>query len=95
MKMRRLASRAAVAFTLAMMAGAAYAGDPSGLPIIGVPVDKAIGFQPAAFTVLFAVPRTIGWLSHYDELMSSDFKITRPAQIYIGSGERPVPADRG
>jgi cytochrome c oxidase subunit 2 len=47
MKMRRLASRAAVAFTLAMMAGAAYAGDPSGLPIIGMPVDKAIGFQPA------------------------------------------------
>jgi cytochrome c oxidase subunit 2 len=47
MKMRRLASRAAVAFTLAMMAGAAYAGDPSGLPIIGQPVDRAIGFQPA------------------------------------------------
>jgi cytochrome c oxidase subunit 2 len=45
--MRRLASRAAVAFTMAMMAGAAYAGDPSGLPIIGVPVDGAIGFQPA------------------------------------------------
>jgi len=45
--MRRLASQAAVAFTLAMMAGAAYAGDPSGLPIIGQPVDKAIGFQPA------------------------------------------------
>ena len=56
---------------------------------------KAIGFQPAAFTVLFAVPRTIGWLSHYDEMMAGEFKITRPAQVYIGSGERPVSADRG
>ena len=51
--------------------------------------------QPAAFTVLFAVPRTIGWLSHDDEMMAGEFKITRPAQVYIGSGERPVSADRG
>jgi citrate synthase len=56
---------------------------------------KAIGFQPPAFTVLFAVPRTIGWLSHYDEMLSGELKITRPAQVYIGYGERPVPADRG
>ena len=47
MGMRGLASGAALAFATAMMAGAAYAGDPSGLPIIGQPVDKAIGFQPA------------------------------------------------
>jgi citrate synthase len=49
---------------------------------------RAIGFDPAAFTVLFGVGRTVGWLCHYDELMSGDFKITRPAQIYIGPGER-------
>src|SRR3954467_5027391 len=52
---------------------------------------RAIGFDPAAFTVLFAVARTVGWLCHYDELMSGDFKITRPAQIYIGPGERNLP----
>jgi citrate synthase len=52
---------------------------------------RAIGFEPAAFTVLFAVARTVGWLCHYDELMSGDFKITRPAQIYIGEPERSVP----
>jgi citrate synthase len=52
---------------------------------------KAIGFDPAAFTVLFAVPRTVGWVTHYDELMSGDFKITRPAQVYIGEAERDVP----
>ncbi len=56
---------------------------------------KAIGFDPAAFTVLFAVPRTVGWLTHYDELMSAEFKITRPAQVYVGEGERPVPESRG
>jgi citrate synthase len=53
---------------------------------------KAIGFDPAAFTVLFGVARTVGWLCHYDELMSGDFKITRPAQIYIGPGERDLPS---
>jgi citrate synthase len=53
---------------------------------------RAIGFDPAAFTVLFAVARTVGWLCHYDELMSGDFKITRPAQVYVGKGERAVPA---
>jgi citrate synthase len=53
---------------------------------------RAIGFDPAAFTVLFAVARTVGWLCHYDELMSSDFKITRPAQIYVGHDERNLPA---
>jgi citrate synthase len=53
---------------------------------------RAIGFEPAAFTVLFAVARTVGWLCHYDELMSGDFKITRPAQIYVGPGERDLPS---
>ena len=52
---------------------------------------KAIGFKPEAFTVLFGVPRTIGWLSHYDELLSGEYKITRPAQVYVGYGDRPVP----
>jgi citrate synthase len=52
---------------------------------------KAIGFDPATFTVLFAVARTVGWLCHYDELMSGDFKITRPAQVYVGPGHRDLP----
>jgi citrate synthase len=52
---------------------------------------RAIGFDPAAFTVLFGVARTVGWLCHYDELMRGDFKITRPAQVYVGPGERDLP----
>src|SRR3954452_18697961 len=54
--------------------------------------SKAIGFESATFTVLFGVARTVGWLCHYDELMSGDFKITRPAQIYVGPGERDLPS---
>jgi citrate synthase len=54
---------------------------------------RAIGFDPATFTVLFGVARTVGWLCHYDELMSGDFKITRPAQIYVGPGERSLPPE--
>ena len=53
---------------------------------------KAIGFDPSAFTVLFAVGRTVGWMSHYNELMSHEFKITRPAQVYVGEDERSLPA---
>ncbi len=47
MGMRRLVAGAATVFATAMTAGVAMAADPSGLPIIGQPVDKAIGFQPA------------------------------------------------
>lgn len=47
MVMRKLASRAALTAATLMTAGSAIAGDPSGLPIIGQPVDKAIGFQTA------------------------------------------------
>jgi citrate synthase len=53
---------------------------------------RAIGFEPAAFTVLFGVARTVGWLCHYNELMSGEFKITRPAQVYVGEGERSLTA---
>jgi citrate synthase len=38
--------------------------------------------------VLFAIPRTSGWLSHYQELLQQDVKIARPRQLYIGAEER-------
>jgi citrate synthase len=48
------------------------------------------------FTVLFAIPRTAGWLSHWVELLEQDQKIVRPRQLYTGVDERDyVPiADR-
>jgi citrate synthase len=40
------------------------------------------------FTVLFAIPRTAGWLAHWRELVLQDQKIARPRQLYTGSGPR-------
>ena len=48
------------------------------------------------FTVLFAIPRTAGWLAQWQELMNDDEqKIARPRQVYTGPAEREfVPVDK-
>jgi citrate synthase len=52
-------------------------------------IYQAIGIPTAAFTVLFAIPRTAGWLAQWEEmLLDSEQKIARPRQIYFGEGER-------
>jgi citrate synthase len=51
-------------------------------------IYQAMGFPPEMFTVLFAIPRTSGWLAHFQELLKQDVKIARPRQIYVGSEER-------
>ena len=51
-------------------------------------IYQAMGFPPEMFTVLFAIPRTSGWLAHFQELLEQDVKIARPRQIYIGAEER-------
>ncbi len=57
-------------------------------------IYEAMGFPMEAFTVLFAIPRTAGWLSQWMELMEDpEFRITRPRQNYQGSGARDVPDD--
>jgi citrate synthase len=60
-------------------------------------IYQALGFPVDMFTVLFAIPRTVGWLSHWQELLDDpDQKISRPRQWYAGPDERSyVPiADR-
>jgi citrate synthase len=58
-------------------------------------IYQAMGFPLEMFTVLFAIPRTAGWLAHFKELLEQDLKITRPRQLYVGSDERPyVPIAR-
>ena len=58
-------------------------------------IYQAMGFTPDMFTVLFAIPRTVGWLAHWDELMrDGEQKIARPRQIYTGSGLRHLPAEK-
>ncbi len=48
-------------------------------------IYEALSFPPEMFTVLFAIPRTSGWLAQWLELtQDSDQKIARPKQIYTG-----------
>ncbi len=52
-------------------------------------IYQAMGFRPEMFTVLFAIPRTAGWLAQWQELLNdSDQKIARPRQIYTGHDVR-------
>jgi citrate synthase len=47
-------------------------------------IYQAMGFPTDMFTVLFAIPRTVGWLAHWQELLEQDQKIVRPRQVYVG-----------
>ena len=50
---------------------------------------QAMGFKPEMFTVLFAIPRTIGWLTQWQEMLTDpEQKIARPRQVWIGHGTR-------
>ncbi len=57
---------------------------------------SAIGLPTSMFTVLFAVGRTVGWVSQWLEMMESpDLKIARPRQLFIGHYDRKVePIDK-
>jgi citrate synthase len=48
-------------------------------------VYRSLGFPPAFFTVLFAVPRVVGYLAHWrEQLVDPDSRIVRPQQVYTG-----------
>lgn len=49
---------------------------------------KAIGIPTSMFTVIFALARTSGWISHLLEMHSAPFKIGRPRQLYTGETKR-------
>ncbi len=59
-------------------------------------IYQSMGFPMDFFPVLFAIPRTVGWLAHWEEhLLDSDQKIARPRQIYLGPPKRNwVPSDK-
>lgn len=56
---------------------------------------KALGFPDSMFTVLFALARTVGWISQWKEMMEEpSLRIGRPRQLYTGPAKRPyVPMD--
>ena len=51
---------------------------------------KAIGIPTAMFTVIFALARTVGWISHWLEMHSTAYKIGRPRQLYTGETQRDI-----
>ncbi|MHB8220793.1 MAG: citrate synthase [Acidimicrobiales bacterium] len=51
-------------------------------------IYQAMGFPLDMFPVLFAIPRTAGWLAHWQEMLDQDSKIARPRQLYIGHETR-------
>jgi len=54
-------------------------------------IYQAMGFTPDVFTVLFAIPRAVGWFAQWQEMLQdSEQKIARPRQIYTGEAVRQV-----
>jgi len=51
-------------------------------------IYQAMAFPIDMFPVLFAIPRTSGWLAHWEELLEQDSRISRPRQLYTGEPER-------
>jgi citrate synthase len=52
-------------------------------------IYQAMGFKPEMFTVLFAIPRTVGWLAQWQEMLNDpEQKIARPRQVWTGHETR-------
>jgi len=52
-------------------------------------IYKAMGFPTDYFPILFAIPRTVGWLAHWYEFLDDpENKIIRPRQVYVGAKKR-------
>ncbi len=51
-------------------------------------IYQAMGFPIEMFPVLFAIPRTAGWLAHYIEGLDRNSRIVRPRQLYDGASVR-------
>ena len=52
---------------------------------------KALGIPTSMFTVIFAVGRTVGWIAHWNEMISGSYRIGRPRQLYTGYSNRDFP----
>ena len=51
---------------------------------------KAIGIPKDMYTVMFAMSRSVGWITHWNEMMNEDvIRISRPRQLFVGNGEKP------
>ena len=54
-------------------------------------VQKAIGIPTDMFTCIFALARTVGWMTQWEEMITDpEYKIGRPRQLYMGAAKRDV-----
>lgn len=53
-------------------------------------IYSALNIPVNMFTVMFAIARTAGWVAHWNELVSNDYKIGRPRQLYTGHPKRDL-----
>ncbi len=59
-------------------------------------IYQAMGLPEAMFPVMFAIPRTVGWLAQWQEMITDpEQKITRPRQIFVGQPRRELPKKKG
>ncbi len=55
-------------------------------------IYQAMGLPVTMFPVMFAIPRTVGWLAQWQEMITDpEQKITRPRQIFVGHARRDLP----
>lgn len=52
---------------------------------------SAMGIPTDMFTVIFALARTVGWVSHWLEMVANKTKLGRPRQLYTGPAQRNLP----
>ena len=59
-------------------------------------IYQALGIPTKMFTVMFAIPRTVGWLAQWSEMLDdSEQKIARPRQVYLGALDKQfVPIEK-
>lgn len=54
-------------------------------------VQKALGIPTSMFTCIFALARTVGWMTQWEEMITDpEYKIGRPRQLYVGAARRDV-----
>jgi len=58
-------------------------------------IYQAMGLPVVMFPVMFAIPRTVGWLAQWQEMITDpEQKITRPRQIFVGHQRRDLPTQK-
>jgi citrate synthase len=58
-------------------------------------IYQAMDLPVAMFPVMFAIPRTVGWLAQWQEMITDpEQKIARPRQIFVGQPRRELPKQK-